>query len=85
MANYTAVSVHLDPPKSPFLRGTFFVPPFLRGARGDLTYLIISKSAVILTTSQKLCNTLVDRVAFFWEIGMRGGDGGDVNYTRLLK
>jgi hypothetical protein len=24
-----------DPPKSPFLRGTFQVPPLRRGARGD--------------------------------------------------
>jgi hypothetical protein len=28
----------LDPPKSPLKRGTLIlVPPFLRGARGDLT------------------------------------------------
>jgi hypothetical protein len=26
-----------DPPKSPFLRGTY-IPPLLRGARGDRSY-----------------------------------------------
>lgn len=31
-----SVSKVLDPPKSPFLRGTLIpIPPFLRGVRGD--------------------------------------------------
>jgi hypothetical protein len=45
-SSFLCYAVHLDPPNSPFPRGTFFVPPLGRGARGDLTYLIISKSAV---------------------------------------
>jgi len=35
--------INLDPPNSPLKRGTlskFPVPPFLRGARGDLTWLL---------------------------------------------
>jgi hypothetical protein len=45
-SSFLCYAVHLDPPKSPDRRGTFFVPPLGRGARGDLTYLIIWKSAV---------------------------------------
>jgi hypothetical protein len=35
--NQSLIATHGDPPKSPFKRGTLTpVPPFLRGARGDL-------------------------------------------------
>jgi hypothetical protein len=45
-----------DPPKSPFLRGTLIpVPPFLRGARGDLPGLRGNKV--------DFSNTLLDNVS----------------------
>jgi hypothetical protein len=78
MANYN-IALHAN-----ILTLIFNGSPFLRGLGGSKRPNL-SVSRYTYTTSQKLCNTLVDRVAFFWEIGMRGGDGGDVNYTRLLK
>jgi hypothetical protein len=45
----------LDPPKSPFLRGTLIpVPPFLRGVRGDQLVLNI--------TVQYFSNNLLDQI-----------------------